>query len=219
MNLFNCFKCQTEHEVEIQETQDPTNDVEIQDPTNDVEIQEIQDPTNDVEIQEIQDPANQVEIQDQEEQEQNNKHNINKYFETHITYDKNNRKYKYTIYNKDLFYKFGLNKISETNIYTLNDPNKIAIKIRLYDRGNFHIARFVDSVNKYLVLDEDNEACSYLAEFVENNNNDRRYYYALTNPHTPKAYTSKKCPKDGFKIIVSEDKKKHVYECGLSIGN
>ena len=118
-----------------------------------------------------------------------------------------------------MFYKFGLNKISETNIYTLNDPNKIAIKIRLYDRGNFHIARFVDSVNKYLVLDEDNEACSYLAEFVENNNNDRRYYYALTNPHTPKAYTNKKCPKDGFKIIVSEDKKKHVYECGLSIGN
>ena len=196
MNLFNCFKCQTEHEVEIQE---------IQDPTNQVEIQEIQDPTNQVEIQET--------------QEQNNKHNINKYFETHITYDKNNRKYKYTIYNKDLFYKFGLNKISETNIYTLNDPNKIAIKIRLYDRGNFHIARFVDNINSYLLIDEDREMNSYLAQFVENNNHNKRKYFVLFSPYTPEEYSSKECPEDGFKIIVSEDKKKHVYECGLSIGN
>ena len=185
MNLFSCFKCQTEHEVDIQE------------------IQEIQDPTN-----EIQDPTS-------EAQEQN----TNKYFETHTTYDKNNRKFSYTIYNKNLFRKFGVNKISETNIYTLNDPEKIAITIKLYDHGHFHIDRLVDNINSYVLIDEDREMNSYLAQFVENNNNDRIKYFALFSPYTPEEYSSTECPEDGFKIIVSEDKKKHVYECGRLIGN
>ena len=152
------------------------------------------------------------------------KHPVDKYT-TSIEFDKNDRKIETRLYNQDFFTPLGINMISETFIYTLNDPDKVTLRIRLYDHGGFLINRSDYTISCYVVIDMDNPMNCYFSRFIDDlaePNSDsttgREIMYSMTNERWLKEWHNVgECPNYGFKIIVSEQKKKHTYEIGWCV--
>ena len=152
------------------------------------------------------------------------KHPVDKYT-TSIEFDKNDRKIETRLYNQDFFTPLGINMISETFIYTLNDPDKVTLRIRLYDHGGFLINRSDYTISCYVVIDMDNPMNCYFSRFIDDlaePNSDsttgREIMYSMTNERWLKEWHNLgECPNYGFKIIVSEQKKKHTYEIGWCV--
>lgn len=150
------------------------------------------------------------------------KHNPVEKYTTSIEFDKNDRKIETRLYNQDLFTPLGINMISETFIYTLNDPDKVALKIRLYDHGGFLINRYDYTMSSYVVIDMDNPMNCYFSRFIDefaapnsDSTTGREIMYSVINERWMKEWHNiGECPDYGFKIIVSEQKKKHIYEVG-----
>lgn len=151
-------------------------------------------------------------------------HPVDKYT-TSIEFDKNDRKIETRLYNQDFFTPLGINMISETFIYTLNDPDKVTLRIRLYDHGGFLINRYDYTISCYVVIDMDNPLNCYFSRFIDDlaePNSDsttgREIMYSMTNERWLKEWHNVgECPNYGFKIIVSEQKKKHTYEIGWCV--
>lgn len=149
------------------------------------------------------------------------KNSVEKYI-TSIEFDKNDRKIETRLYNQDLFTPLGINMISETFIYKLNDPDMVALRIRLYDHGGFLINRYDYTISSYVVIDMDNPMNCYFSRFIDDlaePNSDsttgREITYSVTNERWMKEWHNVgECPDYGFKIIMSEQKKKHTYEVG-----
>ena len=142
-------------------------------------------------------------------------------YTTSIEFDKNDRKIETRLYNQDLFTPLGINMISETFIYNLNDPDMVALRIRLYDHGGFLINRYDYTISSYVVIDMDNPMNCYFSRFIDDlaepnsESTSQEVTYSITNERWMKEWRNVgECPDYGFKIIMSEQKKKHSYEVG-----
>lgn len=139
-------------------------------------------------------------------------------YNTTIVFDKNDRKIETRTFKKDLSTPLDNNMMSETFIYTLNNPDDVILKIRLYDNGSFLINRYDFTISHYVVIDMDNPMNCYISRFIDDlaqPKDDGEVHYVIHNEKWLKELHSiGECPDYGFKIIVSEKNKKHKYEIG-----
>jgi hypothetical protein len=146
------------------------------------------------------------------------KHKLVDKYMTTIEFDKNDRKIETRTFNRDLFTPLDNNMISETFIYTLNNPDQVILRIRLYDNGSFMINRYDFTISHYVVVDMDNPMNCYISRFIDDLaqlKSDGEVQYVMHNEKWLKElHNIVECPDYGFKIIVSEKNKKHTYEIG-----